>query len=191
MAKLSVYNTDFSHMPELVTEDFDDVKRLMENIGVTIDHWDEKPSLPGYPSQEEILDYYSDDIERFRAGLDQDFADVVRIDPRCPDAELIRQEQLREHCHPEDETRAFIEGCGMFNIRYKDRVFSLVVETHEVVRIPAETPHWFDCGPGGAYTAIRLFNSHDAWLAAYTDDQTHSRFEHLEASLPEMAMAAE
>ncbi len=191
MAKLSVYNAGFSQAAELVSDDFDEIQKLMDRIGVHFGYWQSRPALEGYPSQDQILEYYQKDIERIRADHGYSAADIVRIDPKAPDAEAIRQAQVREHTHLEDEVRGVISGFGLFNIRHQDRVFSLVCAQREIIRIPAGTAHWFECCGGSTYTALRVFNSPDAWLVDYSRNQTHTHFAHLSEDLEAWGVAAE
>ena len=42
--------------------------------------------------------------------------------------------------------------------------------------MPHGAPHWFDGGPKGNFTCIRLFTNQEAWAARYTGDKISDVF---------------
>jgi len=46
--------------------------------------------------------------------------------------------------------------------------------------VPAGTPHWFDMGPEPHFTAIRLFNNPEGWIANFTGDDIADKYPRLE-----------
>jgi len=50
----------------------------------------------------------------------------------------------------------------------------------DLISVPANTPHWFDMGPNPNFTAIRLFNNPEGWVANFTGSDIAQRFNRLE-----------
>jgi 1,2-dihydroxy-3-keto-5-methylthiopentene dioxygenase len=44
----------------------------------------------------------------------------------------------------------------------------VIGEAGDLLSVPQGTPHWFDGGPEGNFTCIRLFTQQEAWVAHYT-----------------------
>jgi 1,2-dihydroxy-3-keto-5-methylthiopentene dioxygenase len=42
--------------------------------------------------------------------------------------------------------------------------------------VPANTPHWFDMGSDPEFTAIRLFNNQEGWVAQGTGSDIAKQF---------------
>jgi 1,2-dihydroxy-3-keto-5-methylthiopentene dioxygenase len=106
--------------------------------------------------------------------------DVVRIERGAPDTEPIRKKFLDEHRHGEDEVRFFVEGRGAFYLHLNGRVYRVVCTKGDLISVPAGTKHWFDMGADPEFTAIRLFNNPDGWIAAFTGDPIASNFPKLD-----------
>jgi len=64
----------------------------------------------------------------------------------------------------------------MFYLHLGDNVFQVLCCRNDLISVPANTPHWFDMGPEPDFTAIRLFNNPDGWVANYTCDDIADRF---------------
>jgi 1,2-dihydroxy-3-keto-5-methylthiopentene dioxygenase len=100
--------------------------------------------------------------------------------PEHPDKEAFRQKFLAEHMHGEDEVRFFVRGQGLFIIHHGDRVYTMLCEKDDLISVPAGTKHWFDMGPNPRFTAIRLFNNPEGWVAKFTGDEIAKNFPLLE-----------
>ena len=72
--------------------------------------------------------------------------------------------------------RFFVRGHGLFVIHVGDKVYSMLCEKDDLISVPANTRHWFDMGPNPTFTAIRLFNDPEGWVAQFTGDKIASRF---------------
>ena len=90
----------------------------------------------------------------------------------------FRKKFLDEHVHSEDEVRFFVRGQGLFVIHANGRVYSVLCEKDDLISVPANTRHWFDMGPNPSFTAIRLFNNPEGWVANFTGDEIASRDPH-------------
>jgi 1,2-dihydroxy-3-keto-5-methylthiopentene dioxygenase len=56
----------------------------------------------------------------------------------------------------------------------------LLCEKDDLISVPANTRHWFDMGPNPVFTAIRLFNNPQGWVANFTGDNIANNFPMLE-----------
>jgi 1,2-dihydroxy-3-keto-5-methylthiopentene dioxygenase len=52
----------------------------------------------------------------------------------------------------------------------------MLCEKDDLISVPANTRHWFDMGPNPRFTAIRLFNNTEGWVAKFTGDEIAKRF---------------
>jgi 1,2-dihydroxy-3-keto-5-methylthiopentene dioxygenase len=102
------------------------------------------------------------------------------MNPDHPDKEAFRQKFLAEHIHSEDEIRFFVRGRGLFVMHVAGKVYSMLCEKDDLISVPANTKHWFDMGPNPTFTAIRLFNNPDGWVAKFSGDPIAERFPLLE-----------
>src|SRR5690606_26221187 len=94
--------------------------------------------------------------------------DVVSLNASHPDKAALRQKFLAEHTHGEDGVRFFVAGHGLFSLHIGRRVYEVLCEQGDLIRVPAKTAHWFDMGPNPDFVAIRLFNNPEGWVAQFT-----------------------
>ena len=47
-------------------------------------------------------------------------------------------------------------------------VHSILCEKDDLISVPASTKHWFDMEPNPSFTAIRLLNNPEVWVANFT-----------------------
>jgi 1,2-dihydroxy-3-keto-5-methylthiopentene dioxygenase len=100
--------------------------------------------------------------------------------PDHPDRVALRHKFLDEHTHAEDEVRFFVAGRGAFYLHIGERIWAIVCERGDLIRVPARTLHWFDMGPAPSLVAIRVFTNPSGWVAEYTRDSIGSRYPRLE-----------
>ena len=93
--------------------------------------------------------------------------------------EALREKFLNEHTHGEDEVRFFVEGAGLFCLHIGDEVFQVLCEKNDLISVPAHTPHWFDMGSEPNFTAIRIFDNPEGWIAQFTGDDIASAYPRL------------
>jgi 1,2-dihydroxy-3-keto-5-methylthiopentene dioxygenase len=46
----------------------------------------------------------------------------------------------------------------------------VLCEKNDLISVPAGTPHWFDMGSEPNFTAIRIFDNPEGWVAQFTGD---------------------
>ena len=94
--------------------------------------------------------------------------DVISLRADNPQKEALRAKFLSEHTHGEDEVRFFVEGAGLFCLHIGDEVYQVLCEKNDLISVPAGTPHWFDMGSEPNFTAIRIFDNPEGWIAQFT-----------------------
>jgi 1,2-dihydroxy-3-keto-5-methylthiopentene dioxygenase len=148
--------------------DFAAIAAAVAPSGVTLERWQTNALLSAEPGDAEILAVYAADVARLKARGGYQSCDVIRLTPSHPDRAALRTRFLAEHVHDDDEVRFFVEGAGMFYIRAGGKVHALECTAGDLIVLPAGTTHWFDMGDQPRFTAIRLFNTPDGWIARYT-----------------------
>ena len=176
MSQLTIYAEENSNDSLLSTDDFHQISSELSKAGISIERWDADRELADDADNDTIIAAYKNEIDRLVANRGYQTWDVVSMHPDHPDKDEFRQKFLDEHTHSEDEVRFFVRGHGLFVIHADDKVYSLLCEKDDLITVPANTRHWFDMGPNPTFTAIRLFNNPDGWVAQFTGDKIASRF---------------
>jgi 1,2-dihydroxy-3-keto-5-methylthiopentene dioxygenase len=176
MTRLVVYAAENPAHIFIDTTDADVISREVSAVGARFERWAASHPLPPEATAEEILVAYDPEIERLKRERGYSSADVVRIRPGNPNWPTLREKFLAEHSHSEDEVRFFVEGSGAFYLHIGDRVLEVVGEAGDLLSVPQGTPHWFDGGPDGDFTCIRLFTRQEGWVAHYTGAPIAQRF---------------
>ncbi len=161
--------------PVLETSEGDLIAQTLQSIGVGFEQWP-TVDLPHDATQADVLEAYANPIERLKRLEGYQSVDVVRMTPKHPDRLMLRQKFLSEHTHAEDEVRFFVDGAGLFSMHALGRVFVLLCQRGDLIRVAAHLPHWFDMGESPLFTAVRLFTNPDGWIAEFTGDAIADRF---------------
>jgi 1,2-dihydroxy-3-keto-5-methylthiopentene dioxygenase len=170
MTQLTIYSADHPANILLDTQDFDTISRELAVSGAQIERWAAAQPLASGATSEEILAAYKPEIDRLKAGYGYTTADVIHIRPGNPNWPQLREKFLSEHTHDEDEVRFFVAGSGAFYLHAGDKVYQIVGTAGDLLSVPRGTKHWFDGGPRGNFTAIRLFTEEKGWIAHFTGD---------------------
>lgn len=171
---------DQPHDARLDTTDYTQIQATLRNVGIQLERWETPAELAPDATSEMILAAYQRDIERLVAQAGYQSWDVVSMVSDHPEKSAFRDKFLQEHTHAEDEVRFFVRGQGLFTLHINDQVFELLCEKGDLIRVPAGTKHWFDMGPNPEFTAIRLFNNPQGWIAEFTGDDIAQQFSRLE-----------
>jgi 1,2-dihydroxy-3-keto-5-methylthiopentene dioxygenase len=180
MSTLTVYQETEPQQALMETQDVDTITEQLQKAGVRFERWDADRQLSDNADNEQILAAYKNEIDRLVAERGFQSCDVVSMNPDHPDKDMFRQKFLAEHTHSEDEVRFFVRGHGLFVMHIQDKVYAMLCEKDDLISVPAQTRHWFDMGPNPVFTAIRLFNNPDGWVANFTGDNIADRFPYLE-----------
>jgi 1,2-dihydroxy-3-keto-5-methylthiopentene dioxygenase len=176
MSHLTVYSESAAHKPILDTGRFSTIRESLSDARILLERWSANSEIRDDTDNEHILSAYQHEIDRLVAERGYQSFDVVSMHPQHPDKDAFRQKFLAEHTHAEDEVRFFVRGQGLFVIHSTNRVYSVLCEKDDLISVPANTKHWFDMGPNPRFTAIRLFNNPEGWIAKFTGDEIAKRF---------------
>ncbi len=165
---LHVYRDDEPGAALLESVDGERIAAELATIGVRFERWVAGAELPKGAGQEAVIDAYRSSIDRLTNECGYRSVDVVRVERGAPNVEAMRNKFLDEHIHAEDEVRFFVEGCGAFYLHVAPHVYRVVCCRGDLIGVPAGTKHWFDMGPDPEFTAVRLFENPDGWIAHFT-----------------------
>ncbi len=170
MTRLTVFNTKSPSKSIMETEEFSSISKQLISIGAHIERWPVDRQLAPNPTSDDILFAFAPEIERLKSERGYATADVVQIKLGDPNWPAMRQKFLAEHIHDEDEVRFFVEGTGAFYLHVGDEIYQVIGEVNDLLSVPRGTKHWFDGGPDGFFTVIRLFSDKNGWVAHFTGD---------------------
>ncbi|MCA9563451.1 MAG: cupin [Myxococcales bacterium] len=146
-----------------------DISAFLSKFGIWYRRFEGGDQLPESPSDQEILDAYSEPIEALKAEGGYVTADVINIVPTIQGLDAMLAKFSEEHWHDEDEVRFIVGGRGVFHVHPKNGpVFSIEVVDGDMINVPRGTLHWFDLCEERAIRAIRLFQDPSGWTPHYT-----------------------
>jgi 1,2-dihydroxy-3-keto-5-methylthiopentene dioxygenase len=180
MTALSIYAEQDSRCPLQTTTDADLIRSTLASFGIAFERWSSTRKLPDDAQPADILSAYDALLEDLKRRGGYTTADVISLTPEHPHAAALRAKFLQEHVHTEDEVRYFVAGRGAFYLHLGQQVVVIVCEQGDLLRVPANTLHWFDTGPAPGLIAIRVFTDPKGWVAQYTGTQIAERFPRLE-----------
>lgn len=180
MTRLTIYPDAQPDNPVVDTEDYDAIVNELSAVGMRFERWQADREISADTSNDEIIEAYKNEIDRLVAAEGYQTWDVVSMHPDHPQKVEFRNKFLAEHTHSEDEVRFFVRGHGLFMVHAGDRIYGLLCEKNDLISVPANTKHWFDMGPNPVFTAIRLFNNPEGWVANFTGDEIASSFPSLD-----------
>jgi 1,2-dihydroxy-3-keto-5-methylthiopentene dioxygenase len=156
----------------------EDVAEYLGKIGIEYAVWEPSQPLGSDASQQEILDAYSNEIEKLKAAGGYVTADVINVNPKTPNLDAMLAKFSREHWHDEDEVRFIVQGRGLFHVNPKTSpVVGIEVEAGDLIRVPRGTLHWFDLCSDKQIRCIRLFQDPTGWTPWYTESGVDKGFE--------------
>ncbi|MGN6817448.1 MAG: 1,2-dihydroxy-3-keto-5-methylthiopentene dioxygenase [Sphingomonas sp.] len=175
MTRLRVFAADDGANPVLDTSDPTWIGDALKKIGVRYERWPLRDTQGADAGG--VLVAYAPEIDKLKAEAGYQSVDVISLAPDHPDRAALREKFLSEHRHSEDEVRFFVAGEGLFTLRTDDdRVHAILCTAGDLISVPAGMRHWFDMGPEPSFTAIRLFENPDGWVAKFTGDAIADRF---------------
>lgn len=181
MSELRIYDENRPQQAERVLTRFEDISAALAAIGIEFERWEASKQLDAHASQDEVIEAYREPIDRLMKKYGFQSVDVISLDASHPAKQMMREKFLSEHTHDDFETRFFVEGEGLFNIRKNGKVYATLCQRGDLLNLPANTTHWFDLGPEPQLKAIRLFTTPEGWVATFTGDKIADRFPKLEA----------
>lgn len=176
MSTLRIFSIKQPQQPYFQTEDVAKIAEKLQQQGVRFEQWQASAPISADSTSEQVLAAYADDITRLKQQQGYITVDVISLSPNHPDKAALRQKFLDEHIHTEDEVRFFVRGQGLFCLHLGDEVYQVLCQQNDLISVPANTPHWFDMGTEPDFTAIRLFNNTDGWVAHFTGASLSRQF---------------
>lgn len=172
MARVNIpdQNRDITDRQEIV--------EFLKPFGIVYETWDVEGRIGPEATNEEILEAYAPEIERLKAEHGFVTADVINVNPETPGLDEMLAKFDKEHLHTEDEVRFTVRGSGVFHINPKDAgpVFSVTVESGDLISVPNGTHHWFNLCSDKTIRCIRLFEDKSGWTPHYMDQPVHENY---------------
>jgi 1,2-dihydroxy-3-keto-5-methylthiopentene dioxygenase len=155
-----------------------EIKIFMNQRGIIFEQWEASIPLDNNDSQETILKAFHHNLDPYMKAHGYLSADVINVHQGTPNIEALRNKFLSEHTHSEDEVRFFVDGEGQFyfHLLEKNEVFRLLCEKGDFISVPKGVTHWFDLAPKYYVKAIRVFQSHEGWVANYTNSGIEKKY---------------
>ena len=174
MSALTLFSVTDPQTPVWHSTDAKAIQDQLNAKGVRFERWQADRDLGANPSPETVIAAYQHAIDKLVAEKGYQSWDVISLRADNPQKEALREKFLNEHTHGEDEVRFFVEGAGLFCLHIGDEVFQVLCEKNDLISVPAHTPHWFDMGSEPNFTAIRIFDNPEGWIAQFTGDDMGS-----------------
>ncbi|NRQ43714.1 acireductone dioxygenase [Rheinheimera sp. YQF-2] len=176
MSHLRLFAVDNATQPLLESSDAGEISAVLANAGIRFEQWQAGAPLSALSSNDDILQAYAADIQRLKHERGYITVDVISLSANHPDKAALRQKFLAEHTHSEDEVRFFVRGQGLFCLHIAGKVYQVLCQQNDLISVPAGTTHWFDMGSEPEFSAIRLFNNPDGWVAKFSGSDIALRF---------------
>ncbi|WP_075183486.1 acireductone dioxygenase [Pantoea sp. 1.19] len=170
MSALTIFSDTDATVPTFHATDPEAIRAQLNAKGVRFERWQADRDLGEDPQPEAVLRAYQHAIDRLVAEQGYQSWDVISMRADHPQKTALRSKFLSEHTHGEDEVRFFVEGAGLFCLHLDGHVWQILCEKNDLISVPAGTPHWFDMGSQPHFTAIRIFDNPEGWVARFTGD---------------------
>lgn len=180
MSILSVYHHGTPAEPFKVLTHHEDIVATLAEVGVHLQRWQAATAIAPDASDEALIAAYQPRIEGLMSECGHAAVQVLRLSGEHPGQDGTRLQMLEEYVQAEDEVRLFVAGSGQFTLHVGERLYAVLCEKGDLIRIPAGTRHWFDKGENPYLVAIRLLGTAEGSVAQATGDDIASRFPRLE-----------
>lgn len=171
MSALTIYSDTDTRIPLWQSTHSDEIAEKLSARGVRFERWEADRDLGRDPAPETVINAYQHAIDKLVTEKGYQSWDVISLRADNPQKEALRVKFLNEHTHGEDEVRFFVEGAGLFCLHIEDQVYQVLCEKNDLISVPAGTPHWFDMGSEPNFTAIRIFDNPEGWVAQFTGSE--------------------
>lgn len=163
------------------TEDAEEIRAELKQLGVRFERWPVVAGLPAEPSSAEVLAAYREQVDQVVRTEGYVLVDAMHMTPSddpawAATATQARQKFLAEHTHDDDEDRFFARGAGVFYLHVNERVYAVLCEAGDLLSVPANTTHWFDMGTRPDYVSIRFFHDDNGWVGNFTGNRLAEDF---------------
>jgi len=157
--------------------DVQEIRDFLSPLGIWYEKWDVDSRIGGDASNDEILAAFSPEVERLKEKGGFVTADVINVTAETPGLDAMLAKFSQEHTHSEDEVRFTVKGRGIFHINPKHGpVFGVLVESGDLINVPAGTQHWFNLCDDRTIRCIRLFEDPSGWAPEYVDAPVNEKY---------------
>lgn len=170
MSALTIFTDTEATQPVWHSTEAEAIREKLHAKNVRFERWQADRDLGENPDTETVINAYQHAIDRLVAEKGYQSWDVISMRADNPQKDALRGKFLNEHTHGEDEVRFFVEGAGLFCLHLDGSVYQILCEKNDLISVPAGTPHWFDMGSSPHFTAIRIFDNQEGWVARFTGD---------------------
>lgn len=154
-----------------------EISAFLAPFGIWYEKWDVESRVGADASNEEILAAFSPEVERLKEKGGFVTADVINVTAETPGLDAMLAKFSKEHTHSEDEVRFTVQGRGIFHIHPHDGpVFGVLVESGDLINVPAGTQHWFNLCDDRTIRCIRLFEDPAGWAPEYVDQPINEKY---------------
>ncbi|NMC22867.1 MAG: acireductone dioxygenase [Serratia sp.] len=171
MSALTIFSDQDPSAPVWESRDGDAIATELNKIDVRFERWQADRDLGENPQPQDVIAAYQNEIDKLVAEKGYQSWDVISMRPDNEQREVLRTKFLSEHTHGEDEVRFFVEGAGLFCLHLNGKIYQILCEKNDLISVPANTRHWFDMGGSPSFTAIRVFDNQEGWVAHFTGDK--------------------
>ncbi len=182
MSRLRIFQDANGQAALEAHEDGKAIAAALAEVGIRFERWPTHEDVCAGATQDAVLERYAEEVRRIMEDGGYQSCDVVSMTPDHPGASEARGKFLAEHTHNEDEVRFFVDGAGLFTLHLEDKVYEVLCERGDFLRVPAQTKHWFDMGPTPHFLAIRIFSNPEGWAANFTGSPIAEQFPRFEPS---------
>lgn len=183
MARLRLYHASNTQR----RQDFMD---HLSDFGVRLEQW----PLQGqgnvrWISRLDTLSLYQTRIDQIKHELGLKHADLVSVEGAQQSSISLRDKQLSEHVHDEDEVRFFLAGEALLFVNVQSGIHVLHCIPGDFVLIPKGLRHWLDMGPNPALQYVRWFSARSALANRLTGNYIAESTPRWEALMAQFAQA--
>ncbi|MGE9551995.1 1,2-dihydroxy-3-keto-5-methylthiopentene dioxygenase [Erwinia amylovora] len=171
MSALTIFTDSEATTAVWHSTDAEEIRQQLNAKEVRFERWKADRDLGANPEPETVIKAYQHAIDKLVAEKGYQSWDVISMRADNPQKEVLRDKFLSEHTHGEDEVRFFVEGAGLFCLHLDGHIYQILCEKNDLISVPAGTPHWFDMGSAPHFTAIRIFDNQEGWIANFTGDK--------------------
>lgn len=176
MSILCVYHVSTPDTPNKVLTHADDIASTLAEQGVGFERWSANTRVEAGASAAEVTAAYQKHIDSWMTAHGYAQVEVLSVSREHPQQEALAASLRDEYRHEADEIRLFAAGRGLLGLHIDDYVYTLLCEKHDLLRIPAGMPRWFDLGEEPRVVAISLFQTVAGAVAQRTGDDLAQGF---------------
>ncbi|MEJ4042771.1 MULTISPECIES: acireductone dioxygenase [unclassified Erwinia] len=170
MSALTIFTDTDAATQVWHSTDAAEIAEKLKSKDVRFERWEADRDLGENPDAATVINAYQHAIDRLVAEKGYQSWDVISMRADNPQKDVLRTKFLSEHTHAEDEVRFFVEGAGLFCLHLDGHIYQILCEKNDLISVPEGTAHWFDMGSAPHFTAIRIFDNQEGWIANFTGD---------------------